>query len=575
MSKKFIPIREYPFNWGPYDGVELIPSEQVDTEMLQKAMESIYLEGDGAVYTLMVGGKEAGQINIPSDTFLSSVSYDVANQELVFNFSDEEASEIRIKVSDFIKMYEAGDGLALTENKFSVMLDPASQAYIEIGADGVKIIGIDEAFAALADVYQPKGDYLTEVPAEYVTKEEMDAEGFAKSEQVAEDIAALADLYQPKGDYLTEIPAEYVTKEEMDAEGFAKAEQVDEAIAALGDVYQPKGDYLTEIPAEYVKDDEVSEAIAALADVYQPKGEYASEQSVNDMEGNVAALLARIDVLEERVSNQSKTNIDEIVDPVSANISDATKDIVVSSTISNDEGKTISVSGKTVTLSGASVENGTKVIFSGNDVEIKESILAGDFYPTSTATVAMQVNNAEYVTFKNMTFAEGTHAYNGININSEVKGVIFENCKFLGTYANTPVSFYKHKEGAVFTFNNCYFEECSNPIRFFNDTNHSCVVNITNSECKTWETKTPEYGGLIICEDRFKDEDATAANRFGDGKIVINLTNVTTPYGLLTKPANMSEILGSKDSNQIVYVYYHNGGFVEYDANKYPIVNIY
>lgn len=533
MSKKFIPIHEYPFNWGPYDGVELIPSELVNTEMLQKAMESIYLEGDGAVYTLMVGGKEAGQINIPSDTFLSSVSYDAANQELVFNFSDEEASEIRIKVSDFIKMYEAGDGLALTENKFSVMLDPASQAYIEIGADGVKIIGIDEAFAALADVYQPKGDYLTEVPAEYVTKEEMDAEGFAKAEKVAEDIAALAD------------------------------------------VYQPKGDYLTEVPAEYVKDDEVSEAIAALGDVYQPKGEYASEQSVNDMEGNVAALLARIDVLEERVSNQSKTNIDEIVDPVSANISDATKDIVVSSTISNDEGKTISVSGKTVTLSGASVENGTKVIFSGNDVEIKESILAGDFYPTSTATVAMQVNNAEYVTFKNMTFAEGTHAYNGININSEVKGVIFENCKFLGKYANNCISFYQHKEGAIFTFNNCYFEECSNPIRFFNDTNHSCVVNITNSECKMWETKTPEYGGLIICEDRFKDEDATAANRFGDGKIVINLTNVTTPYGLLTKPANMSEILGSKDSNQIVYVYYHNGGFVEYDANKYPIVNIY
>ena len=54
--------------------------------------------------------------------------------------------------------------------------------------------------------YQPKGEYLTEVPAEYVTDSELNT--------------TLAD-YQPKGNYLTEIPSEYVTETELTSKDYA------------------------------------------------------------------------------------------------------------------------------------------------------------------------------------------------------------------------------------------------------------------------------------------------------------------------------------------------------------------
>ena len=51
--------------------------------------------------------------------------------------------------------------------------------------------------------YQAKGDYLTEIPAEYVTDDELNSKG-----------------------YLTEIPAEYVTDDELTSKGYATTTQL-------------------------------------------------------------------------------------------------------------------------------------------------------------------------------------------------------------------------------------------------------------------------------------------------------------------------------------------------------------
>ena len=55
-----------------------------------------------------------------------------------------------------------------------------------------------------SSTYQPKGDYLTAVPDEYVTESELSGKG-----------------------YLTEIPSEYVTDEELNGKGYATTSQLD------------------------------------------------------------------------------------------------------------------------------------------------------------------------------------------------------------------------------------------------------------------------------------------------------------------------------------------------------------
>ena len=46
---------------------------------------------------------------------------------------------------------------------FSVLLDPSSQKYLEIGEDGIKVVGIDEALAAKAN----KSEIPTKLPNPY------------------------------------------------------------------------------------------------------------------------------------------------------------------------------------------------------------------------------------------------------------------------------------------------------------------------------------------------------------------------------------------------------------------------
>lgn len=55
-----------------------------------------------------------------------------------------------------------------------------------------------------SEKYQPKGEYLTEVPSEYVTETELSGKG-----------------------YLTAVPDEYVTDEELNAKGYATTSQLD------------------------------------------------------------------------------------------------------------------------------------------------------------------------------------------------------------------------------------------------------------------------------------------------------------------------------------------------------------
>ena len=154
--------------------------------------------------------------------------------------------------------------------------------------------------------YQPKGNYLTEIPSEYITEKELSDKG-----------------------YLTEVPAQYVTESELNAKGYltqhqpltdyAKTtwvnQQIEKAVIDASqidlssyakktdlnkkldadvyntdklkfatkielDKYQPKGNYLTSIPSEYVTENELS-AKGYLTE-HQSLANYALKEWVTD-----------------------------------------------------------------------------------------------------------------------------------------------------------------------------------------------------------------------------------------------------------------------------------------------------
>ena len=101
-------------------------------------------------YELMVDGVVKGDINIPKDQFLKNVEYDDTTKELVFTFDTTDGEKVtKVNIGELVDTYEAGNGLELTGNVFSIKLDPSSQSYIQVTSDGIKIIAIDEAISEI------------------------------------------------------------------------------------------------------------------------------------------------------------------------------------------------------------------------------------------------------------------------------------------------------------------------------------------------------------------------------------------------------------------------------------------
>ena len=125
------------------------------TSELNKKVATVTIEKDSTndlQYHLLVDGENSGDINIPKDQFLSNVVYSSATKVITFTFETTTGTTTTdVNISDLIDTYTAGDGLTLTDGKFSVKKDVNTQSYIEVTADGVKVVGIDEALALKAN----------------------------------------------------------------------------------------------------------------------------------------------------------------------------------------------------------------------------------------------------------------------------------------------------------------------------------------------------------------------------------------------------------------------------------------
>ena len=91
------------------------------------------------IYHLVDGdGVDCGTINIPQDTFLNSVSVTDDN-ELEFIFNTESGKEsVKCDISKFIDTYEAGNGISLSNKKFSVKV--VENKFVKVTERGVEIV---------------------------------------------------------------------------------------------------------------------------------------------------------------------------------------------------------------------------------------------------------------------------------------------------------------------------------------------------------------------------------------------------------------------------------------------------
>lgn len=99
--------------------------------------------------------------------------------------------------------------------------------------------------------YQPKGDYITTIPDEYVTDSELDSKGY-------ETTTHASQTYQLKGDYVlkSEIPdvSGLATKQEVQAKLDTNTYTSDKATFALK----------SEIPTDYATEEDIQEAISGI-----------------------------------------------------------------------------------------------------------------------------------------------------------------------------------------------------------------------------------------------------------------------------------------------------------------------
>lgn len=151
--------------------------KELETSLATKieSVEVVKDETNDLHYQVLVDGIVAGNINIPQDQFLKSVSYDNASHKLQFIFKTENEHEqpIEVNISDLVDTYAAGDGMSLSANTFSVRKATLSEKYLTVSADGVSINGIDAAIDTLNRTIDTKANSV-----DVYTKEEIDKKGY-------------------------------------------------------------------------------------------------------------------------------------------------------------------------------------------------------------------------------------------------------------------------------------------------------------------------------------------------------------------------------------------------------------
>ena len=170
---------------------------------------------------------EFSDADFVKDSVLEDVEYSSITQEIIFTWKtvDGETKTDAVSVADFVQVYTAGNGLDLNSNQFSVKIDGESESFLTVGANGVKLAGVQTAIdtakqAAIDDAatkYATTGalsQLETDLDARldvleaidhtlYATKEEL-----APVKQTADNAAAKVETLEDKIEEITSVGGE-------------------------------------------------------------------------------------------------------------------------------------------------------------------------------------------------------------------------------------------------------------------------------------------------------------------------------------------------------------------------------
>ena len=195
-----------------------------------KLSTSIALSYDSDSKEIRLRGKDSvdlGTIDATpfiKDGMLKDVAYNPDDNTLTFTWNTD-AGELQtdsVVLSDIIEPYAAGAGLELSSNEFAVKVDSASEAFLSVSADGVKVSGVQAAIdAAVKVVADDLSAHETEASGKFDAIDEALAEkvssGFIAhtSEGVAEGVTVENGAMSIVVDSYTK--AEVYTQSEADA----------------------------------------------------------------------------------------------------------------------------------------------------------------------------------------------------------------------------------------------------------------------------------------------------------------------------------------------------------------------
>lgn len=154
----------------------------------------------------------------------------------------------------------------------SIPTDYATKQWVEnnFATDGDvndEIGKLESSLQAEINSKQPKGDYLTSIPSEYVTETELNDRGYATKSEIPTVPTKTSELTNDSG-FLTSVPSEYITESELNDKG-----------------------YLTSVPTEYITETELNDkgyiTNSALSG-------YATETYVNNQIGDINTILEQI-----------------------------------------------------------------------------------------------------------------------------------------------------------------------------------------------------------------------------------------------------------------------------------------
>lgn len=308
-----------------------------------------------------------------------------------------------------------------------------------------------------------------------------------------------------------------------------------------------------------------------LSEYEQFQGEI--EHTMAGQDGNIQSLLLQMNTLEKKIEDLKSLDYEivELYDGSETHYTNEQKSFMLSGSITT--GATIT--GENVTLDEAVVYSSACEFIAIEDITCKNVVMQGTVYK-AVSNAMLKLHADDYISVRDCDIIPET-AYNGIEIDLNVgsaKSVIIDNVNFDGIFTNNAISIFGMDDEGVVTISNCYFKKISNMLRLSNRLNTTWTVNIINCVIDEWESNL-DYTGMILLQDYTSGSAAAAdaINMFN--KLTINIQNCTKPNGTkITMPGDLSTICGSRDANQIIYMYDDWRRHTAYNADKYPIITI-